>query len=299
MIPSTLHSRNSGDSATRPTVASTIAEVRNQVAAARAGGGATVGLVPTMGSFHEGHLSLMRAARQESDFVVVSIFVNPAQFGPGEDLESYPSDPERDLELTAGEGVDLLFVPEKDEIYPEGFETYVEPGSVAEGLCGRGRPGHFRGVATVVAKLFNIVGPDRAYFGQKDAQQAAVVRRMAADLDFSIEVKVCPTVREADGLAMSSRNVYLSEEERAQAPLLFQALNAAREALAGGQRDASKLRRLMRRAIGQNYMVELEYARIVDPVTMQPVPVVEAEVLAAVAARIGKARLIDNMLIAP
>jgi len=299
VIPSTLHSRNSGDSATRPAVVSTITEVRDRVAGARAGAGATVGLVPTMGSFHEGHLSLMRAARRESDFVIVSIFVNPAQFAPGEDLENYPRDPERDRQLAAGEGVDLLFIPETAEIYPEGFETFVEPGSVAEGLCGRNRPGHFRGVATVVAKLFNIIGPDRAYFGQKDAQQAAVVRRMAADLDFAVEVKVCPTVREQDGLAMSSRNVYLTDEERAQAPLVYQALVAAREALAGGQRDASKLRRLMRRAIGQNYMVELEYARIVDPVTMQSVQIVEGEVLAAIAARIGKARLIDNMLIAP
>lgn len=277
----------------------TIAAVREQVAQARDRGQVPVGLVPTMGYFHEGHLSLMRKAREECGFVVVSIYVNPIQFDPAEDLKTYPSDFDRDLKLASAEGANLVFHPSDKEMYPEGFDTRVEPGSVAEGLCGQARPGHFRGVATIVAKLFNIVGPDRAYFGQKDAQQAAVIRRMAADLDFSIDIRVCPTVREDDGLAMSSRNTFLVDEERAQAPLLYQALTAARDALARGETNASKLRRVMRRTIGQNYLVELEYARIVDPVTMEPVARVDREVLAAVAARIGRARLIDNLLISP
>ena len=280
-------------------VAETIAEVRELITAARRQGKEPVGLVPTMGFLHEGHLSLMRKAREECGLVVASIFVNPIQFGPDEDLETYPSDISRDLELAASERIDAVFHPVGHEMFPKGFDTYVEPGSVAAGLCGESRPGHFRGVATVVAKLFNIVGPDRAYFGQKDAQQAAVIRRLAADLDFPVDIRVCPTVRESDGLAMSSRNSYLSEEERAQAPVLYQALNAARDAVASGERDASRIRRIMRRTVGQNYLVDLEYARIVDPDTMEPVSEVDGEVLAAVAAMIGNARLIDNLLISP
>jgi len=280
-----------------------ISEVRDRIDAARikAGAGARtiVSLVPTMGFFHEGHLSLMRAARAESDLVVVSIFVNPAQFGPEEDLAAYPRDMDGDIGLAGQEGVDIVFCPAEAEMYPEGFETYVDVGGTADGLCGQGRPGHFRGVATVVAKLFNIVRPDLAYFGQKDAQQAAVIRRMAADLDFRTEIRVCPIVREADGLAMSSRNSYLTEAERAQATALYESLLAARESVEKGQVDAARIRRAMRRTIGQNYLLEFEYARIVDPVTMVPVATVDREVLAAVAARAGKARLIDNMLIKP
>lgn len=280
-------------------LSATITEVRQQVARARDRGQLPVGLVPTMGYFHEGHLSLMRKARQECGFVVVSIFVNPIQFDPAEDLKAYPNDFDRDLRLAADEGVDLIFHPADEEMYPEGFETHVEPGSISEGLCGQARPGHFRGVATIVAKLFNIVGPDRAYFGQKDAQQAAVIRRMADDLDFGIDIRVCPTVREPDGLAMSSRNSYLTAEERAQAPILYQALTAAREALAAGEANASKIRRIVKRTIGQNFLVELEYVRIVDPVNMEPMAEIDREALVAVAVRIGRARLIDNLLISP
>jgi pantoate--beta-alanine ligase len=280
-----------------PELASTVDEVRERIAAFRRQTGTAVGLVPTMGFFHEGHLSLMRAARSDCGFVVVSIFVNPAQFGPDEDLAAYPRDLDRDLELAAAAGVDLVFIPGREEIYPAGYDTFVEPGKAAQGLCGQNRPGHFRGVATVVAKLFNIVRPNRAYFGQKDAQQAAVVKRLAADLDFGIQVRICPTVREPDGLAMSSRNLYLTGEERAQALVLFQALNAAGEAVARGETDATSIRRIMRRTIGQNFLVELEYARVVDPETMEPIAVVDREALAAVAARVGKARLIDNLMI--
>lgn len=276
-----------------------INEVRERIAAARTSPEIVVSLVPTMGSFHEGHLSLIRAARAESDLLVVSIFVNPAQFGPEEDLEAYPRDLQRDLDLASQEGVDMVFSPSETEMYPEGFETYVEVGSIADGLCGQGRPGHFKGVATVVAKLFNIVRPDLAYFGQKDAQQATVIRRMAADLDFATEIRVCPIVRESDGLAMSSRNSYLTEDVRAQAPALYSALVLARESVENGETDAAKIRRAMRRAIGQNYLLEFEYARIVDPDDLKPVATIDRKVLAAVAARAGKARLIDNMLIDP
>ena len=290
------HERPSG---TAVSVAETIEDIRRLIAAAREKALGPVGFVPTMGSFHEGHLSLMRKARRECGFVVVSIFVNPIQFGPDEDLETYPSDISRDLELAAAEHVDAVFHPVGKVMFPNGFDTYVEPGAIAEGLCGETREGHFRGVATVVAKLFNIVQPDVAYFGQKDAQQAAVIRRLVADLDFPLEIRVCPTVREADGLAMSSRNSYLSEAERAQAPVLYQALCAARDAVSSGERSASRVKRLMRRTVGQNYLVDLEYARIVDPDTMEPVSEIDREVLAAVAAMIGNARLIDNLLISP
>ncbi|MBI5870453.1 MAG: pantoate--beta-alanine ligase [Actinobacteria bacterium] len=280
-------------------VAEKITDVRERITAARTSPDIVVSLVPTMGSFHEGHLSLMRAARAESDFVVVSIFVNPAQFGPAEDLEAYPRDLEHDLELAAHEGVDLVFSPAETEMYPQAYETFIEVGQVADGLCGQGRPGHFRGVATVVAKLFNIVRPDVAYFGQKDAQQAAVIRRVATDLDIATEIRVCPIVREADGLAMSSRNSYLTDEERIQAPALYNALLLAKESVENGESDAARIRKAMRRAIGQHYLLEFEYARIVDPDDLKPVATVDRKVLAAVAARAGKARLIDNMLIEP
>jgi len=276
-----------------------ISELKERINSARDNPEIKVSIVPTMGYFHEGHLSLMRAARAESDLVVVSIFVNPIQFGPVEDLATYPQDVERDLGMASKEGVDLVFNPAEKDMYPEGFETFVEVGSVAEGLCGQGRPGHFRGVATVVAKLFNIVRPDVAYFGQKDVQQAAVIRRMASDLDFGVEIRICPIVREPDGLALSSRNSCMSDEERAQAPALYNALILASELLENGEVDSAKIRRAMRRAIGQNYLLEFEYARIVDPVTLKPVVSIDREVMAAVAASAGQARLIDNMLIKP
>lgn len=287
------------DPVVSPAVASTIADVRSRVAGFRKKRSARVGFVPTMGFFHEGHLSLMRAARSASGLVVVSIFVNPRQFGADEDLESYPRDFDRDLALAGAEGVDLVFTPSPEEMYPEGYETTIDAGSVAAGLCGQDRPGHFQAVATVVAKFFNIIRPDTAWFGQKDAQQVAVIKRMAQDLDYDVEIGVCPIAREDDGLAMSSRNSYLKSEEREQATVLYRALTEAGRKVAAGETSASRIRRLMRKTIAANYLVELEYARVVDPVTMQPVQEIHGEVLAAVAARVGRARLIDNMILKP
>lgn len=278
-------------------ISHTIGDVREHVAAFRNEHGGPVGLVPTMGFFHDGHLSLMRAARAAGGMVVLSLFVNPTQFGQSEDLKKYPRDLERDLELAASAGVDLVFAPSDTEMYPPGHETSINVGSVADGLCGQKRPGHFQGVATVVAKLFNIVDPDLAWFGQKDAQQVAVIKRMARDLDFDVEIRVCPTVRESDGLAMSSRNSYLTETERNQAVVLYQALEAARKQVLAGETNASRVRRGMRRTVGANYLVDLEYARIVDPETLKPVEEIKDEALALVAAQVGKARLIDNMLL--
>ncbi len=276
-----------------------IADVRASIAVARRQPDAVVGLVPTMGAFHEGHLSLMRAARSRCSFVAVSVFVNPIQFGGTDDFNTYPRDLDRDLAMAAGAGADLLFAPPDGEMYPPGFETAVEPGSIATGLCGASRPGHFRGVATVVAKLLNIFAPDIAFFGQKDAQQAAVIRRMATDLNFDVEVSVEPIVREGDGLAMSSRNTYLEPDERTQAVALFEALSQARDAVAAGETSVARLRRRMKRKIAEHYLVDLEYVKVVDPATMEPVSAVEGPVLAAVAARVGRTRLIDNMLLLP
>ena len=219
--------------------ASTIAELHAALAQARAREATPVGLVPTMGALHEGHLSLIRRARQECGFVVVSIFVNPTQFGPREDFARYPRDLERDLALAADAGADLVFAPTDAAMYPPGHSTWVDVEGLTEGLCGALRPGHFRGVCTVVAKLLNLCRPDRAYFGQKDAQQVAVIRRMVRDLDMGVDIVGCAIVREADGLAMSSRNAYLSSEHRAQAPLLWQSLRAAEELIAKGERDAA------------------------------------------------------------
>ncbi|GBE57734.1 pantothenate synthetase [bacterium BMS3Abin01] len=275
-------------------VACHINDARRQAEMARAAG-ATIGLVPTMGFFHEGHLSLMRAAREECGYTAVSIFVNPAQFVDGEDLVSYPRDMERDLELAAAEGMDLVFAPSADAMYGGGQGTMVEPGRAATGLCGRSRPGHFRGVVTVVAKLFNIIRPDAAYFGQKDAQQAAVVRAMAEDLDYHTRIRVMPTVREPDGLAMSSRNSYLSTDQRRQATVLYRALTRARRAALAGESSVSVLLESMEQDIGEQPAVELEYARIVDPETMQPLAELGKRSLAVVAARVGRARLTDNI----
>ncbi|MHB1003680.1 MAG: pantoate--beta-alanine ligase [Thermoleophilia bacterium] len=281
-----------------PMVARTIDEARESLAALRGGGG-TVGLVPTMGCLHGGHLSLMRKAAEQCDIVALSIFVNAIQFAPGEDLDAYPSDIDSDLELAAGAGAGLVFAPSPAEMYPRGFETLIDVGSVTAGLCGQSRPGHFQGVATVVAKLFNIIRPERAYFGQKDAQQVAVIRRLARDLDYGIEIVACPTVREADGLALSSRNSYLSDEERAQANSLYEALTLARDAIDAGETSVSRVKRMMRKRIGENFQVEYEYARVVDPETIEPVDAIAGPVLLAVAARVGRARLIDNMLAKP
>jgi pantoate--beta-alanine ligase len=287
------------ESLMRPDVIRTIVAVRDRLRQSWHEAGTVVGLVPTMGSLHEGHLSLLRAARAECDVVVASIFVNPIQFGAEEDLDTYPADLDADMELLASAGVDIVFAPAAAEVYPGGFETKVDVGTIAEGLCGQSRPGHFEGVATVVAKLLNIIDPDKAYFGQKDAQQVVVVRRMVADLNFDVEIVSCPTVREESGLALSSRNRYLSRDERSQAAVLYQSLLKVEEALAAGETRVAKLKRMMRKLIGAEYMVEFEYARIVDPETLEPVEVVAGPVLVAVAAVVGNARLIDNMIIEP
>ncbi len=271
-------------------------EVRAAVLEARRRG-KRIGLVPTMGSLHAGHVSLVRAARAENAFVVVSIFVNPTQFGPGEDYAAYPRAMEKDLHVCRDEGVDLLFAPQADEMYPEGFATTVHVAGLTEKMCGASRPGHFDGVATVVAKLLAIVEPDAAYFGEKDAQQLAVIRRMAADLDLAPDIRACPLVRDADGLAMSSRNQYLSPEERERALVLGRALAEARRAIAAGERDARRLASLVRRRIESQRGLVLEYVTVVDPDTLQDLERVDRQALLAVAALVGSTRLIDNLVV--
>lgn len=274
----------------------TRAELRDAVAAARRAG-RTVALVPTMGYLHEGHLALVDRARALGDVVVMSIFVNPLQFGPAEDLDRYPRDLPRDSALAEGRGVDLLFVPDGAEMYPGGEPwVAVVPERGADVLCGASRPGHFRGVLTVVAKLFGIVDPDVAVFGQKDFQQAALIRRMVADLDMRVRIEVGPTVREADGLARSSRNVYLSAEERERALRIPRALEAAAALFRGGENDPEALRAAMRRTLGTNGVLE-EYAEVVDPETLAPVVRAAAGSVCAVAARVGATRLIDNVVL--
>jgi pantoate--beta-alanine ligase len=259
--------------------------------------GLSVGLVPTMGYFHEGHLSLMRRARADCDRVVVSLFVNPTQFGPGEDLDRYPRDFDRDRGLAEAEGVDMIFAPTSEDMYPEGYATYVEVVRLTEGLCGARRPGHFRGVATVVAKLFNVCRPGAAYFGQKDYQQAQVIKRMAADLDFGIDVKVLPIVREADGLAMSSRNKYLSPDERRQATCLVRALARAQELIGAGETKSDKFKKEMTAIISAEPSARLDYAEVIDPEELTPVTTVGKGAVAAVAANINQTRLIDNTIL--
>jgi pantoate--beta-alanine ligase len=256
-----------------------------------------LGLVPTMGYLHEGHLALVRRARADCASVGVSIFVNPTQFGPQEDLASYPRDLERDLGLLEGACVDIVWAPEADEMYPPGYQTYIIVGETAEPLEGAVRPGHFRGVATVVAKLFNAFMPDRAYFGQKDAQQAAVIQRMARDLNFPLEVIICPTVRESDGLAMSSRNTYLAPEERRAAVVLNGALSAARDAYETGERGAEALRAAMRDFLAAEPRAQTEYVSAADPDTLRELEHVDRSVLLSLAVRIGKTRLIDNFVL--
>ncbi len=253
------------------------------------------GLVPTMGYLHAGHLSLVERARTENDHVGVSIFVNPTQFGPQEDLSAYPRDLERDLGLLRAAGVDLVWAPPVDEVYPPGYQTYVTVEEVTKPLEGAARPGHFRGVATVVAKLFNVFQPDRAYFGQKDAQQVVVIQQMVRDLNFPLEVVVCPTVREADGLAMSSRNVYLTPEQRLAAPVLYQALCAARDAWLAGEHDGERLRQIMRSVLEGEPLAQIEYVSAADPQTLAELGDANRGVLLSMAVRIGRARLIDNM----
>jgi pantoate--beta-alanine ligase len=252
-----------------------------------------------MGALHEGHASLIRLARQECDFVVVSVFVNPTQFGPREDFARYPRTPEADQAVCEREGAALVFAPEPAVVYPPGFRTYVEVRDLQDLLEGASRPGHFRGVATVVLKLFNVVQPNRAYFGQKDAQQVAVIRQMVRDLDVPVELCVGPTVRESDGLALSSRNRYLDPEQRRQATALFRALSEARDAAAAGERDAGKLRRRMADRIATTPGAALDYAAVVDADTFAPVDALNGPALAALAVRFGSTRLIDNVLLEP
>jgi pantoate--beta-alanine ligase len=261
--------------------------------------GKTVGLVPTMGYLHEGHLSLVRAARQECQTVVVSIFVNPTQFGPREDLSRYPRDLPRDLALLEAAGVDYVLTPGATDVYPPGFACYVDPGGpLVERLEGASRPGHFRGVATVVAKLFQVTRPERAYFGQKDAQQVAVIRRLIADLHFPITLRVLPTVREPDGLAMSSRNAYLAPEERQAATILYRALCEARRLIEAGERESDQLRASLARTIASEPRAHLDYADVCHPASFLPLKQVEprAPVLLVLAVRVGTTRLIDNFL---
>jgi len=255
----------------------------------------TVGFVPTMGYLHEGHLALVKQAKIENSAVVVSIYVNPTQFGPREDLGAYPRDLDRDIELLRKEGTDVVFVPPDDEMYPSEFSSWVDVEKVTERLEGASRPGHFRGVATVVAKLFNIVQPTRAYFGQKDAQQVVVIKRMAADLNMNLEVVVVPTVRESDGLAMSSRNMYLSPKERQAGTILFKALTLARQLRGGGEKDAENIRRQMTALIQKEPLAQIDYVSIADAETLEELNSLDRPAVASLAVRIGKTRLIDNM----
>jgi pantoate--beta-alanine ligase len=275
------------------------ADFRATCEAARAAG-RSVGFVPTMGSFHDGHLSLVRRAREERDVVAVSIFVNPLQFGPHEDFEAYPRDLDRDLALSRADGVDLVFAPPVEEMYPGGPPAVtIDAGPLAERLEGAIRPGHFRGVATAVAKLFHAVGPSTAYFGEKDAQQVAIVRRMVRDLSFPIQLVGCPIVREPDGVAMSSRNAYLTQEERAAARCLSRGLSKAQALFESGERSAQPLVATARTEIDDEPLASLDYAVVVDDETFDEVQEVSAPARALVAARIGKPRLIDNILLTP
>lgn len=277
-------------------VLKTIAETRGACTRIRAAG-KTLGLVPTMGALHEGHLSLVRAAQASCDAVAVTIFVNPTQFGPKEDFASYPRTLEQDCQTLEAAGVDLVFAPSVEEMYPSGASTFVEVAGLSERLDGASRPGHFRGVATVVAKLFNIFLPDHAFFGQKDAAQVAVLRKMVLDLRFAVQLDVCPTVREPDGLALSSRNRNLSGEERRQALVLSRALQAVEKQVRGGKQDSVTLLAEALRILQEEPAVQVDYCRIVDPDTLEDVPYVRHGALVAVAARVGTTRLIDNLLV--
>jgi pantoate--beta-alanine ligase len=277
-------------------VATTITEIRACVRQARAAG-QTVGFVPTMGALHVGHVSLMQAAAERCGFVAVSIFVNPTQFGPGEDFEKYPRPLEKDLAICEENGVDVVFAPSRAEMYPRQNLTWLMVEKVSEPLCGRFRPGHFRGVATVCMKLFNIVGADHAFFGQKDAQQVAVIQRMVTDLNVPLEIVVCPTVREPDGLAMSSRNQYLSPQERKDATVIYRALRRSAELIRDGQTDAAEVTRQMGEILRQVPALRIEYASIVDAESLDGLRRIEGKVLVAVAGRLGSTRLIDNIVV--
>ena len=257
----------------------------------------TVGLVPTMGYLHDGHLSLIRRAREECEHVVVSIFVNPTQFGPSEDLSKYPRDMDRDLKLIEPLGADLVWVPTAESMYPQGYQTWVEVEEMTNPLEGAMRPGHFKGVTTIVAKLFNAVQPHKAYFGQKDAQQVAVIRQMTRDLNFPIEIVVCPIVREPDGLAMSSRNVYLNPDQRKAATVLFRALSAAKEVYEKGERDAGMLRQIMTEVLASEALVQVQYVSCADYDTLEELDTIKEKALLSMAVFLGKTRLIDNLVL--
>jgi len=259
--------------------------------------GQRLGFVPTMGYLHEGHLSLIRKARRETDVVLVSIFVNPAQFGPREDFKKYPRNFRGDRQLAESCGVDIIFYPHAKEMYPECHRTYVNVGEIAENLCGASRPGHFRGVATIVAKLFNIVQPDIAYFGRKDAQQAAVIEQMVGDLNMPVKIKVLPTVREKDGLAMSSRNTYLNKKERQDALVLRQSLLKARSLIKSGEKNSGRIKAVMKTMINKKKTARIDYVSIVDTRNLKNVVRIKNRVLIALAIKIGPTRLIDNMVV--
>ncbi len=259
--------------------------------------GKSIGFVPTMGYLHNGHMSLVNSAKKHTDVVVMSIFVNPIQFGPKEDFERYPRDFKHDEQLASEAGVDVIFYPSTKEMYPDGYATFVNVERLTDGLCGASRPRHFMGVTTVVAKLFGIVKPDVAYFGQKDAQQAAVIRKMARDLNMGVEVKIMPIVREKDGLAMSSRNTYLSELERKDALGLYQSLKKAESLVADGETDAKRIMKIMKEAIAARPAVKIEYISIVDAKELVELETITKEALIAVAAHVGKTRLIDNIIV--
>lgn len=277
-------------------ILTTIDKIREFIKDARTKG-KSIGLVPTMGYFHEGHLSLMSRARQDNDVVVVSLFVNPTQFGPGEDFQRYPRDLDRDARMAEEIGVDLLFCPSGEEMYPENYQTYVNVEKLSQGLCGTSRPGHFRGVATVVLKLFNIVQPNRAYFGQKDYQQLKVIEQMVKDLNVPVEIIGMPIVRERDGVAMSSRNTYLSSEERRAARVLSKSLKYAQELLDSGVNDANELSRKIEEFISKEPLAAIDYVAVVDSDTLEYLRIVEDKALVALATRIGTTRLIDNAII--
>jgi len=270
-----------------------IKETKEQIKAWK-NAGYTIGFVPTMGYLHEGHLSLINNAKNESDKVIVSIFVNPAQFAPAEDLNSYPRDFDKDRELCEKAEVDLIFHPDTDEMHPCGSCTFVDMDKITKELCGKSRPTHFRGVCTVVNKLFNIIEPDKAYFGQKDAQQLAVIKRMASDLNIDVEIVGCPIIRESDGLAKSSRNTYLNSEERKAALILHKALTQAEELVRAGERNSSKLIGVMKNTIDSEPLAKIDYIEIVDGDLIERIDVLKGNVLAAMAVFIGKTRLIDN-----
>lgn len=276
-------------------IVKTISEVRNEVKNWRKQG-LSVGLVPTMGYLHEGHKSLIDRACKENDKVVVSVFVNPTQFGPGEDLATYPRDIQRDVALCEDAGAALIFNPEPEEMYFDDFHTYVTMESLSDELCGKTRPIHFRGVCTVVSKLFHIVAPDRAYFGQKDAQQLAIIKRMVRDLNFDIEIVGCPIVREADGLAKSSRNTYLNPEERKAALVLSKAVGLGQELIQKGERNADVIVEKMKQLIEEEPLAKIDYVQAVDAISIQPVAEIKGTVLVAMAVYIGKTRLIDNFI---